>query len=99
EWSASGAVEWSFLEDWEMQWMHQYLDDRFTQGIRFDEPLREVDGSYVSSLHLHYEPAFLRDYEGRISLHMENLFNSGYAYRPGYPMPGRNFRLALQFSL
>ena len=99
EWSATGAVEWTFLEDWEMQWMHQYLDDRFTQGIRFDEPLREVDASYVSSLHLHYEPAFLRAYDGRISLHVENLFNSGYAYRPGYPMPGRNFRLALQLSL
>ena len=99
EWTATGAIEWSFLEEWELQWTHQYLDDRFTQGIRFDEPLREVDSSYLSSLHLHYTPAFLRDYEGRLSLHVENLFNSSYAYRPGYPMPGRNFRLALRLRI
>jgi iron complex outermembrane receptor protein len=36
--------------------------------------------------------------KGEAFVAVENLFNSNYAYRPGYPMPGRNGQLGLAAS-
>lgn len=36
--------------------------------------------------------------KGEVFVAAENLFNSNYAYRPGYPMPGRNGQVGLSAS-
>ena len=36
---------------------------------------------------------------GEVFVALENLGDRRYAYRPGYPMPGRSGQLGVRFSL
>lgn len=51
----------------------------------------------VANARLSYPLAALGK-KGEVFLAMENLFNKNYAYRPGYPMPGRNGQIGLSAS-
>lgn len=97
-WSGTAALRWQPSRQWQLGLVGHYLHDRYTMGVRFDEPLQSVDSAFTTSAHLHYHPPFLVDYSGRISLHVENLFDTDYEYRPGYPMPGTHFSLALRLA-
>lgn len=98
EWSGSAALRWQPNQQWQVGLSGTYLDDRYTMGVRFDEPLQSVDSSFVTSAHFHYQPDFLRSVNARLSLHIDNLFDEEYAYRPGYPMPDRNWSLSLRMA-
>ena len=57
-----------------------------------------VGGFGVVNLRVAYALAMLGP-RGEVFLAMENLGDRRYAYRPGYPMPGRSAQLGLNFSL
>jgi len=47
----------------------------------------QVDGFTVVNARISYRLPFLGD-QGEVFTNIENLFNTSYEYRPGYPMPG-----------
>ena len=51
----------------------------------------------VANARLSYPLAALGK-KGEVFFAVENLFNRDYAYRPGYPMPGRNGQIGLSAS-
>jgi outer membrane cobalamin receptor len=53
-----------------------------------------VDGFTVVNARVSYRLRFLGE-QGELFTNVENLFNTSYEYRPGYPMPGRWFQFGV----
>ena len=62
-----------------------------------DVNTERVDGFTIINTRLSYKLPFL-GHQGEIFTAIENLLNKTYAYRPGYPMPGRWFQLGVSVS-
>ena len=59
---------------------------------------QKIDGFSVANVRVAY-PVPALGKKGEVFLAMENLFDRSYAYRPGYPMPGRWSQIGLSASL
>ena len=59
---------------------------------------QRIDGFSVANVRVAY-PVPALGKKGEVFLAMENLFDRSYAYRPGYPMPGRWSQIGLSASL
>lgn len=57
----------------------------------------KVSGFSVVNARVAYPLPFLGK-KGEVFVAVENLLNRSYAYRPGYPMPGRNGQLGISAS-
>ncbi|MEI6733802.1 MAG: TonB-dependent receptor plug domain-containing protein [Comamonadaceae bacterium] len=58
---------------------------------------QKVDGFSVANVRVAY-PMLELGKKGEVFLAIENLFDRSYAYRPGYPMPGRWGQIGLSAS-
>lgn len=54
-------------------------------------------GFAVANLRVAYPVPALGS-KGEVFLAVENLFDRNYAYRPGYPMPGRSAQIGVAAS-
>ena len=57
----------------------------------------EVDGFLVVNARPAWAPASFGG-RGEIFVALENLFNADYAYRPGYPMPGKSVQVGVSLG-
>jgi vitamin B12 transporter len=71
-------------------------------GLQYTEDLNDdnyaMDPFATINMWLGYELGGGRKARGNIVFEANNIFNASYESRPGYPMPGRNFRMSLNFN-
>lgn len=100
DFTASFGLNWRFLERFRLSLDCQYLSDFFvlSQARRLNAAnTQEADEFFV----LNGKIAYLFDLPawraaGEVFLAGENLTDTNYEYRPGYPMPGINGMLGVQ---
>jgi len=102
-WSASGGLNFSFLQRFKLSLDALFVDDYFTgsrdrtQGFENQE---KIDSFFLLNGKLTYSfPLPWRDLSGQLFVAGENLTDTDYEYKQGYPMPGINGigGLALEF--
>jgi len=101
EWSASGGVTYRFLEHFRISFDTVYLDKQFvTSWGRSTTAVNttEVGGYVLVNAKLTYDfelPAWKT--RGQIFLAGENLTDTSYEQKYGYPMPGINGMVGFKF--
>ncbi len=78
----------------------QHQDDMYVlEQVRANGAVNsaQVDAFTVVNLRLAYSPRLVGE-RGQVYVAIENLFDTDYAYRPGYPMPGTSGQLGLSFG-
>jgi len=95
-WSFSGGVNWQATEHLGFNADLECLASRWVLSERWPSPRTELDGftllnvRTVGTIPTHGAVRALQ-----VFLAAENLTDEDYAYRPGYPMPGRSWMLGL----
>ncbi len=92
-WTAVSGATWTPAPAWRVSLDAQRLGSRYVWDPRFPEEAARVDGFFL----LHGRVA-RKCGPGEVFLAVENLTDTSYAYRPGYPMPGINAMLGLSLS-
>lgn len=89
EFSLSAGANLRLSEKWSLNLDAQYVDSQFTQGTRFNPGAQQVDSYFVVNGRLAYAINLWNGkLKGEIFGAVENLTDTDYAFRPGYPMPG-----------
>lgn len=88
EWSFTFGAKWRFLENFILNVDTQYVDEQLTQGTRFASGTQHVDSYSVATARLAHTFTLRDRLEGEVFCAVENLTDSKYEHRPGYPMPG-----------
>ena len=101
EWSASAGLNWRFLERFELSLDGLYLGDHLQLTSRKSVAVPEpIDAFFLLNGRIAYELA-VPWRRGRVEIFLvgENLTDTDYEYKHGYPMPGFNARggVALSF--
>lgn len=95
-WNSCSAILNAAYKKWDLNYSFIYTGERYDQKANIAK--NHVEPWYTSDLSLSrglgYGAAKLR-----ISAEVNNLFNQYYDVVLNYPMPGRNYKLILQFSL
>jgi iron complex outermembrane receptor protein len=89
EFSLSVGANLRLSTKWSLNADAQYVDSRFTQGTRFNPGTQEVDRYLIVNARLAYAiDIWNGKLKGELFGAVENLTDTDYAFRPGYPMPG-----------
>ena len=89
EFSLSVGANLRLSEKWSLNADAQYVDSQFTQGTRFNPGTQQVDSYLIVNARLAYAlEMWSGKLKGEIFGAVENLTDTDYAFRPGYPMPG-----------
>ncbi|MBU4275561.1 MAG: TonB-dependent receptor plug domain-containing protein [Proteobacteria bacterium] len=97
EWSGSAGANWRFLPGWMASVDAQYVDEYYVSDTRYAGTRKMVDGFLVFNAKVSY--AFkMMGLDMKVFAAGENLTNQDYEYKPGYPMPGINGMLGVEFS-
>ncbi len=83
---------WQFAPGWRLHADVQFVDDQFSQSVRFTEPPEPIDNYAHANLKISRAYDFGATH-GRIYLAVRNLFDESFTYQPGYPAPGINWML------
>lgn len=76
----------------------EYVDDQYVQGTRSAQPLARVEGYSLVNFRLGYLLKVGAGL-GELFLNVENGLDEEYAFRPGYPMPGRVLSVGVDFRM
>lgn len=83
---------------WGMNYSFIYTGERY--NAKFNDVNSHMQPWYTSDISFRKEfPALGGRYDLRASIDINNLFNQHYDVVLNYPMPGRNYRLTLTFSM
>lgn len=67
----------------------EYVTSQYAYSMRTLDPvLQKLDGFFVLNTRLALDLQAISSLHGELSLALENLGDTSYAYFPGYPMPG-----------
>jgi iron complex outermembrane receptor protein len=89
EFSLSAGAHLQLSEKWSLNVDAQYVDSQFTQGTRFNPGTQEVDGYFIINARVARAVEMWNGkLKGELFGAVENLTDTDYAFRPGYPMPG-----------
>ncbi len=91
QWTAVAGLNWAPAARWQVNLDAQWIDDRFVGNPRFPGQPEAVDGFLLLNGRVAWD---LSAKENGIQLFVtgENLTDTDYSYRPGYPMPGATVR-------
>jgi outer membrane cobalamin receptor len=93
-WSASGGLNFCFLEHFELSVDALFVDDYFTGSrdrSKGFENQERIDSFFLLNGKLAYSfPLPWKDMTGQVYVAGENLTDTDYEYKQGYPMPGIN---------
>jgi vitamin B12 transporter len=70
----------------------QYTDDDNSSSFA-------MDPYFIMNMWLTRQVALGRLFNGKVIAEINNILNASYQNRPGYPMPGRNYRLSINFNI
>jgi outer membrane receptor protein involved in Fe transport len=95
-WNLQAGAVWNPAPRWEISLGMQHVSRQQVINPRWGELPVSVAGFTLVDASLSY---LLSRHAGhsRIFAHVENLTNTNYEYRPGYPMPGISFALGLDW--
>lgn len=89
ELTASAGANLRLSDKWSLNVDAQYVDSQFTQGTRFNPGTQSVDSYLIVNARIAYA---VEMWDGKVQGELfgavENLTDTDYAFRPGYPMPG-----------
>lgn len=97
QWSGSAGANWRFWPGFMLSVDAMYLDNYYVSDTRYSGSRQQVDGFLIFNAKLSYEFTF-RGLDIKVFAAGENLSNQDYEYKPGYPMPGINGMLGMEFS-
>jgi len=101
--TVSTGLNWRFLSRFKLSLDSQYVNSMHvgSQARKADTPNNEEVGDhFLVNGKLSYLFTFLSGrVQGELFLSGENLTDTDYAYRPGYPMAGINGMLGIELSL
>jgi iron complex outermembrane receptor protein len=89
EWTAVAGLGWQFLDRWKFNATLSHFDEQWTGNPRSPAPNIEVDAYTLLNVRLDYrftDRDGTRD--GRFFVAGENVTDTDYELKPGYPMPG-----------
>jgi outer membrane cobalamin receptor len=91
--SATAGMEW---QEWDMNYSFIYAGERYRSSANI--PADYVPSWYTHDLRLSKTFHFAR-FAMRISAEINNLLDQQYEVISNYPMPGRNYRVAVKFII
>lgn len=95
-WTGTVGSHWFIDENWTVNGDLQYVEGHFVQGPRFEDPPEPIDSYVTANLKIARKLTWLEDIvNGSLYVHVQNLFDSDFAYQPGYPVPGINALVGL----
>lgn len=94
KWTVSAGITWRMFDRWQLSVDGSFVDDHFAiSRARNASPTitERVSDYFLLSARVAYEVPIPWEW-ARLELFLagENLTDTNYAYRPGYPMPGIN---------
>jgi len=94
KWTACAGATWRFLKNFTLNVDGSFVDDQFVLSLGRTSTAvntESVDSYFLLSARLAYEfPLPWGGARGEVFVAGENLSNTHYEYKPGYPMPGIN---------
>ncbi len=97
QWSGSAGANWNFWRGFLLSVDAMYLDNYYVSDTRYAGARQQVDGFLIFNAKLSYEFR-MWGLDMKAFAAGENLTNQDYEYKPGYPMPGINGMLGVEFS-
>ncbi len=96
-WHSGTFTLMSDYKDWSFNYSFMYV------GERYDVNQDNIQFNYIQPWYTHdlsvQKKINWKNYQFKASLEMNNIFNQYYDVVLNYPMPGRNFKLILSFTL
>ena len=96
-WHSGSFTMMADYKDWGFNYSMIYV------GKRYDGQMDNIQYNFVQPWYTHdlsvQKKLSLAGHPFKINLEMNNVFNQYYDVVQNYPMPGRNFRLTLNFTL
>ncbi len=96
-WHSGSFALMADYKDWSFNYSAMYV------GKRYDVNQDNIQYNYVQPWYTHdlsvQKKFSWADHQFKVSLEMNNIFNQYYDVVINYPMPGRNFKLILNFTL
>lgn len=96
-WHTGSFTLMADYKDWSFNYSTIYV------GKRYDGQLDNIRANFIQPWYTHdlsIQKKFTLDgHPFKINLEMNNVFNQNYDVVRNYPMPGRNFKLSLNFTL
>ncbi|OCA69689.1 ligand-gated channel protein [Chryseobacterium artocarpi] len=96
-WHTGSFTLMADYKDWSFNYSTIYV------GKRYDGQLDNIRANFIQPWYTHdlsVQKKFTLDgHPFKINLEMNNVFNQNYDVVRNYPMPGRNFKLSLNFTL
>ena len=94
--TAVGGVTWSGSSGWRLNVDLQWVDDRYVLNPRFASGEVSVDSYFLANAKLAVPWRWLGlDLDGSVFVFGENLTDTEYQHRIGYPMPGRMIQIGV----
>jgi len=96
-WHSGTFTLMSDYKDWSFNYSFMYV------GERYDVSQNNIAFNYIQPWYTHdlsiQKKINWKNYQFKASLEVNNIFNQFYEVVLSYPMPGRNFKLILSFTL
>jgi len=99
ETTAVGGVTWTGRNGWRLNVDLQWVGKRWILNPRYAAVQTEVDGYFLANAKISLPWRILGiALDGSIFVFGENLSDSGYEHRIGYPMPGRSIQAGVDIG-
>lgn len=96
EWSGSAGLNWRFAPGFMLNLDSIYVGEQYVTDIRYSGTRYMVDSFLTCNAKVSYS-FMVEKVEYTVFVSGENLTDQEYYYRQGYPMPGINGMLGLEF--
>jgi iron complex outermembrane receptor protein len=88
-WTWTGGASWAPTARLRLNADMERISERTVLNPRFARQQALVGTTFLVNARVGYRPRFAESMSGELFVAAENLTDSDYEYRPGYPMPGR----------
>jgi len=95
-WNNGSAIVGVMYENWRVNYSFIYIGERYHNSANipenYEQPWYTHDMSFAKTFHQ-------KQWNGKISLEINNIFSQDYEVVLNYPMPKRNYKIALSIEI
>ncbi len=95
-WHNGSAIVGLMYKDWRLNYSFIYVGERYHNSANIPENYEQPWYTHDMSMSKTF---FYKKWNGKISLEINNLLSQDYEVVLNYPMPKRNFKLAISFEI